>query len=261
MTPISAYQQQDNFLRLLLQGPPGSRKTSLACYFPKPYIVDMDKNLWGVISYHTKHNLPIPVGYDHVDRKADGTPIGNLIGAVGAEAVQRQLAPRYERLNELLIAAQTNPAIDTIVLDSGTILAELLLAYTAVKQGFPKDGRQLFGFFLQNGKQLINTLMQMRKHTVLIVHEKIDQDPMNGGTLQYRVAWPGQLADFMGAYFTNVWRSEIKREGFGSTAKYSQILRTMQDSQFYGLKNNMDLPAEFAFDWAKIQARLGLPTT
>jgi hypothetical protein len=254
MTPITSYST-DSYLRLILQGPPGSRKSSLACYFPRPYFIDMDRNLAGVIAYHSDRKLPLPVGYDRVDTKADGKPIGNLIGKKSEADIARELAPRYDRLNELLIAAQQSDAFDTLVLDSGSVLSQLLMAWTVVSQNFPKDGRQTYGFFYNYGMTLINVLMSFPKHVVLIVHEEVTQDPLTQ-LQQYRIAWPGKLSDFMGAYFTNVWRSEIKSEGFGAAKKYQQILRTVQDTQFYGLKNNLDLPAEFAFDWTVIQSRL-----
>lgn len=254
MTPTSSYSS-DSFLRLILQGPPGSRKSSLACYFPRPYFIDMDKNLGGVIAYHKEHNLPLPVGYDRVDVDKSGKAIGNLVGKKTEADIARQLAPRYDRLNDHLMWAQESTEFDTLVLDSGSVLSQLLMAWTQVSQNFPKDGRQTYGFFYSYGMALVNVLMSINKHVILIIHEEVKENPMTQ-VQEYRMAWPGKLAGFMGAYFTNVWRSEIKSEGYGATKKYTQMLRTQQDSQFYGLKNNLGLPPEFAFDWNTIKAGL-----
>jgi hypothetical protein len=250
MTPTSQYSS-DAKARVILQGPPGSRKSSLACFFPRPYFIDLDKNLAGVINFHREHNLPLPVGYDHADKDKNGKPIGNLIGKKTEQEIARQLAPRYDRLNELLMDAQVSNEFDTFVLDSGSVLHQLLWAWTNVQQSFPKDGRQAYGFFYNYGMALINVLMSINKHVVLTVHEEVKEDPVTS-LAQYKMAWPGKLASFMGAYFTNVWRSEVKKVG----NNYEQKLRTVQDATFYGLKNDLDLPPEFKFDWNVIQEKL-----
>jgi hypothetical protein len=87
----------------------------------------------------------------------------------------------------------------------------------------------------------------------MTAHEKIETDAMTGIT-QYRVAWPGQLGDYIGAFFTNVWRTEVAREGI--PPKYKYQIRTMQDTQHYGLKNDLELPPTFTFSWPLIQSKL-----
>jgi hypothetical protein len=60
----------------------------------------------------------------------------------------------------------------------------------------------------------------------------------------------------MGAFFTNVWRCEVEREGI--PPKYKFVIRTMQDTQHHGLKNDLELPAMFQFDWNTIQQKMSV---
>lgn len=239
MQPISSYSTTDGFIRLLLQGAPGSGKSTLSLLFPGVYVIDIDVNLAGPIRYHTKRNHPLPIGYDRLDLDDKGNPV--------------PLAQRFTRLSNCLLEAQKNPEVQTIVIQSATGLSELMMEYTKIAQPACKDGRQLFGFFYTYCRALINTLTQMRKHVILEAHEKIEQDAMTQVT-QYRLSWPGQLGDHMGGFFTNVWRTEVTRSGV--PPKYSFQVRTMQDAQCYGLKNDFELPPTFEFDWKIIEGYL-----
>jgi DNA polymerase III delta prime subunit len=226
MTPISQYSTKADYERLLLQGPPGSGKTTLACSFPAPYFIDIDVNLAGPLRYRTKRQLSLPVGYDRLDVDDDGKPIKGVI-------------QKFNRLDKLLLAAQANTEIQTIVLDSATGLSSLMLDKTALENPTVKDGRQLFGFFLKAGLNLIGTLTAMQKNMVLTAHEVVDVDAMTGAK-QYRVMWPGQLHTYMSSFFTNAWRTEVVSDGY--PPKFTYKVRTMQDASYYGLKNNYELP-------------------
>jgi len=237
MTPITEYNTKEEYIRLLLQGPSGSIKTTTACRFPSPYIVDFDVNLGGPLRWLKSHNLPLPMGYDRVDVDEKGEVVPPLA--------------RWMRLETLV--ANVPPEVGTIVFDSATGLTQSLMDETKRLQPSLKDERQLYKFFLAAGFQFLTKLKQANKHVILIAHEKIEQDEMTG-IRQYRVAWPGQLGDYIGAFFTNVWRCEVEREGI--PPKYRYIVRTMQDAQNYGLKNDLELPPTFVFDWNIIQAKL-----
>lgn len=240
MQPITDYSTKEEFIRLLLQGPPGSAKTTTACQFPGAYIVDADVNLGGPLRYIKNHNLSMPVGYDRLDVDEKGN-------VVPPQA-------RYLRLSKLVEESEKNPDIKTFVLDSATGVSPIIMDEVKRQQPSLKDGRQVYQFFLQATRDFLAKITLMRKNFVLIAHEKIEQDAMTQIT-QYRIAWPGQLGDYMGAFFTNVWRCEVQSEGF--PPKYKFVIRTMQDTQHHGLKNDLELPASFVFDWKLIQEKLG----
>lgn len=250
MKPISELPS-DAFLRLLLQGEPGSGKTTLACGLPGVVVIDIDGNLAGPVRYRQAHNLPVPIGYYRIDRDDNGNPIDDR---------QKQ----FNRLDAALIECQKNPDCQTIVIDSATGLADLMFAETKRKNPSVKDGRQHFSFFLQDCKALMATLTRMRKNVVLTAHERVEQDIMTaatdkegnltGGIKQYRVVWPGQFGDYIGAFFTNVWRTEVKDNGYGKPP--SRVVRTVQDVQHPGLKNDYELPVTWEFDWNFLEAKL-----
>lgn len=246
MKPITSYSDKDDVLRLLLQGPPKSGKTVLACKFPGAYIIDIDRNLGGVLRYLRDNNLPMPVGYDHLDRDENDALI--------------PLPLRYARLAKLLLAAQENPLVQTIVLDSGTTLSDVLIAEALRGQGKTavadfKDGRQFWGHFAVLGKGFMAALSQMRKHIVLIVHEKTEKTAEGNVVYPIKVAWPGQVGEILGCFFTNVWRCETKIIPAGATNNYKWVVRTLPDHR-YALGNTLGLPAEFEFDWKLVEAKL-----
>lgn len=240
MQDINTYTTTTDYIRLILQGEPKSGKTTLACQFPGAYIIDSDVNLGGPLRYLREHNLPLPVGFDVLDK--NGTTDIDMLG-------------RYTRFQMLMNEAQRDDRIQTIVIDSATSFSDVLLAETTRLQPSVKDGRQLWGFFFTYGKELMARLRLFRKHIVFIAHEKLDKLP--DGSLAYpvRIAWPGQLGGIMASFFTDVWRTEVKQVGFSPNAKYKWVVQTMPSYQ-YKLGNSLGLPDEFEFDWKIIESKL-----
>lgn len=245
MQPISTYAVDDR-IRVIIQGPPKAGKSVLAMQFPKPYFIDLDVNLGGPIRYAQRAGLALPVGYDTVDKDEKGLTV--------------KPQERYIRLNKLLQEAQQNPDIETIVVDSATQLTQILVDEVCRQQGKSspddfKDGRQFWGFFGRLGVGVMAALKVMRKHIVLTAHEKINKDDKGNVILPIKIAWPGQLGQVIGAYFTDVWRCETKTTPRGLEKDYQFIVRTMPDAM-YELGNSLGLPATFEFKWETIQQKL-----
>lgn len=240
MQRIESYKTNDALLRVLLQGDPKSGKTTMACQFPGAYIIDIDVNLAGPLRYLKSAKLPLPVGYDVVDHE-DGKEIHPDL--------------RYTRFSKLLTEASTNDEVKTIVIDSATGLVDLLLAETKRLQPGIKDQRQMFGFFFQYGKEFLTRLKTIRKHIVLVCHEKLEKNPDGSVILPYRVAWPGQLGHIIASFFTDVWRCEVLEKPTGLETKYEWVVKTMPNFQFK-LGNSLGLPPVFKFDWKVIQERI-----
>lgn len=242
MQPITSYQSTvGELLRVVLQGPPKIGKSCVACQFPDAYIIDVDCNLGGPLRYLERNKLPLPLGYDVLDRDEAGVLV--------------PMSARYARLDKLLVAAQANPDIKTIVLDSATNLTEVIIAEVMRQQMKTTMSKQLWGFFYNTSKNLIATLTQMRKHIVLTAHEKQNTTEEGATIYPYEVNWPGQFGKNIGAFFTDVWRCEVDEIPKGMETSYKWWIRTMPNHKFK-LGNSLDLPARFEFKWETIAEKL-----
>jgi AAA domain len=237
MQKIETYSKESH-LRLLLQGPPGVGKTTLACHFPGAYIADCDINLAGPLRWLRENNGVLPIGYDLIDRDENGTEVNPAL--------------RYDRLGRCLNTALKDPSVQTIVIDSATKLSDYIIAEVLRQQGKKEMTIQMWGFYLALWKHFLGLLTAQRKHFVLICHERVEKDEIDQ-SLKYFVLVPGQMGHIIGSLFTDVWRCEVSVAGV--PAKYSWNIRTMPDHKF-ALKNSLGLPPVFKFNWSAIEAKL-----
>lgn len=248
MPSFDSYSADDR-LRLLLQGPPGSTKSSLLFQVPDNWIFDLDHNLGGPMRFAREHGLPLPLGYDVVDIDDDGKPVDKK--------------NRWAVFDKKLKRVQADPKVKAISIDSGTIFADMLVTEVLRSQGKEaisdyKDGRQFWGFYAVAGKQLMSTLMNMRKHIFLTIHERTDTDEKGNVVYPIKVTWPGQVGEIISLFFTDNWRIQLERKAAtkpGMPVEYEQILTTMPSYQ-YALKNSLGLPEKFRFDWKLIESKL-----
>jgi len=243
MQKIETYDTSNRFLRVLLQGPPKSGKTVLACQVPRAYVIDLDVNLGGPLRFMRENKLPLPVGYDVIDKDETGKDVPPPL--------------RYTRLTKLLEAAEKDDSIDTIILDSGTMLTDIIVAETLRVQNKAAMTKQEWGFFFNASKTFFSRLTQARKHIVIPVHEKINKDKDGSVVYPIEINWPGQFGSVIGAFVTDIWRCETKTVAGklpGST-EYTWYVRTMPNYQFK-LGNSLGLPDTFQFSWPTIAAKL-----
>jgi hypothetical protein len=241
MQTITQYQQ-DNHIRLLLQGPPGSGKSTLACQFPSVYVADCDVNLAGPLRFLQKNNKTIPIGYDLIDRNGEGpVPLQN----------------RWERLITCLNTALKDPAVGTIVIDSATKLSDYI-RYKILGSGRELESlsQPQWGTYFLMWKQLIGRLIEQPKHFILLAHETVETDVTNQH-LKHFISIPGQTRFVIGALFTDIWRCEVdkRRDGNSDKFKYHFVVRTMPD-MCYNLKNSLGLEPILEFDWSKVEDKL-----
>lgn len=239
MQPITNYTSEAH-LRVLLQGAPGSGKTTTACQFPAPYVADCDLNLAGSLRFLRSANLALPVGFDVIDRDETGKEIDPAF--------------RFERLLKKLQEACASPDVQTIIIDSATKLSDYIMAHILRQQGKKQMEMQSWGFYFTTWKELVARITAQRKHFVLIAHERVEKDEIDQ-SLKYFLNIPGQFAHIAGSLFTDVWRTEVSAKGFGATQQHEFLVRTMPDHKF-NLKNSLALPALFKFDWPTIEAKL-----
>ena len=240
MQPFTAYASS-NQLRLLLQGAPGSGKSTVAARFPRPAFIDFDVNLGGTIAYLQSQNLPLPVGFDQVDRDETGKPV--------------PMPSRYDRFMRILNTYANDASIDTIVLDSALGLVDIIIAKTMLDHNVQRMSKQEWGTFGNYSKIVLNNLTNSRKHIVMPIHEKRNKTPDGSIAYPVKLPWPGQVGELLGAFFTNVWRCEAVEEGFGPAAKTKFLVRTKPSSQ-YELKDTIGLPNPWEFSWPTLEQKL-----
>lgn len=224
---------------ILILGRPGSGKTTLALQFPKPFVLDCDKNLNGPARYVATKLGKLPwFRYD--------TPLVDKTGA----GVPRPL--RMDRAQELLNEALADPEIETIIIDSLTTLIDFIfdkIRATATGLNPPKmaDGKkqqdeplriQDWGVFASILKQLIFGLKASKKRIVFIGHIVTDKDEVSKILLNF-IAVPGQMGNIISGLFEEVWQTEVKASGADASLKAEYKVRTVGDarSEALGLKS------------------------
>jgi hypothetical protein len=226
------YQSNQSF-GLLLLGPPKSGKTNAAMIFPNPYFADCDNNLSSA-----------------VNRCGDKTFYYDTIN-IDDEGKEVPEGFRYERLLQCCKAAANNPDVQTIVVDSLTMVGDYIIAHILRKQNIPQMRIQDYGTLKDLASKFIVWLRSSGKLIIFTGHEKYDKDEISG-VLLYRVNFPGQLADTIGAYFSDVWRCECEQSGGD---KYKYIVRTMPTPRM-ALGNSLGLPTTFELSWDRLKTKL-----
>jgi len=193
----TTYKRAEAFA-LLLIGEPKSGKTTLAMSFPKPYIMDLDKNLSGALRHH-----------------------GDKMGEFWFDDVDDVEKPEKkwsEACNRIVEACKTEGP-ETIIIDGLTIMAEYLqyhiLANTAKDSNKGKliiAGEECMQMnhwtpFQNLMKRLVMTCKASGKKLVFICHEQtIESD--SGAIKGYRPMIQGSLKHNLAGFFTDVWRCE-----------------------------------------------------
>lgn len=239
MPTINQYTKQ-NLLRLLLRGPSGVGKTTLAGQLPGVWVIDCDVNLGGPLRYYSRekisHNI---LGYDTIDLDDEGKEIPKGM--------------RYERLATCLYKASLNPDVQTLVVDSATKVCDYIIDHVLRKHPTKTTLMEMtsWGFFKAYWVDLVAKVTALRKHFVLIAHEKFDKDEADG-TNKYLLNIPGQFQTIAPTMFTDVWRCEALDDGLKGS-KYQ--IRTNPSNRFE-LKNSLGLPPTLPFNWKTIEDAL-----
>lgn len=220
---------------LLLIGPPLAGKTNVAMNFPDPYFLDADDKLANAAARHPGKRF----WYDCPLRRDGKTSI--------------PLPEQWGYVSECINAAIKVPEIRTIVLDSATALSDMLIAHILkfgtklTIAGQPSMEMQHWGPFAAIWKKLIMGIRASGKMLVLISHERVIEDQLNGSK-SIGPLIGGSLKDNLGSMFTDVWHAEHRtkpnREKPGQmTTEY--FVRTQPFANMTLGTSLKDLPAEF----------------
>lgn len=171
---------------LLLVGPPGTGKTTCCLNFPKPYFADCDNNLSGIA------RLGKPFLYDTINVE------------------EPREAYRFEKLLQCIKEAGKSPEVETLIIDSITAVSDYVIAHVARKNNrTAKDLRQQdWGEIFYEMKALFAGVRMMGKAVVFTAHETYDKDEVSG-ILMFKVSFPGQTAEKIAAFFSDMWHTEV----------------------------------------------------
>lgn len=244
--PNIDHYQSEAFIRLLLQGESGAGKTTTSLQFPSPWVFDCDLNLRGPLQWLRANGKPLPIGYDTIDRKEDGTVVPENM--------------RWQRLIDLVKKVGQREGehkdVQTFVFDSMSKMNDYNKAHVLRTNPTKTGGLEMpsWGFFYSNWVSFVGAVTAAKIHCVFNGHDKIDKDELDGST-KIMLNVQGQFQAVAGSLFTDVWHAEVQATT-GLTPTYCRVVRTVGDYKHAGLKNSFGLPPLFEFDWKMIQQKL-----
>lgn len=244
MKTASEYRTTTDFA-LLLVGPPFSGKTNTAMAFEKPYFLDCDAKLSNAISRFKDKEF----FYDIVDTDDNGNTVPE--------------AQRWTRLTTLAKLAAVDPRPRTLVVDSLSKVSTYLIDHIIANGGskltvggekvMEQQHWQPFKILMT---RFITTLRASKKLVIFTAHEKVDKDEVTG-VLNYQPLIPGQLANNIGMYFTDVWRCDaVPAVDSTKGTMYTKYTVRTQPTARMMLGTSLGLPVEFEMSWDILKEKL-----
>jgi len=226
---------------ILLIGPPGGGKTTLAMQFPNVCFIDCDRNLDGPERFLRSKNAQFSYAYVSatIDEKGNPYDVADCFDWI------------IVRITELAKEA----SIQTVVIDGLTLINEYIIRKILKKQGGKSVMEPHFwGPFKSDMlKLLVQTLRGLNKTTIVTCHEVVlekpntDKDKMlQPLIIGYRPAVQGGITDYLGGFFSDMWRC-TSQPGAGNKQTYK--LQVVRDG-LSDLKNSLALPSE-GFTWSE----------
>ncbi len=175
-------------LRLLLQGAPGTGKTTFACKFPNPFIVDFD------------HKAPAGI---------DSVPFWNDDFLSAMQKVKGNVQPKHDVLyfwlkNELPKFEREQ----TVILDSWTMIQNEI--EIAVRQE-PEHAGNKFHLHARRAEisRAICGLIKRAKCQIIVTCHEVEIWKQGEATGKLRPLQTGQFGAEIAGHFTDYWRTHV----------------------------------------------------
>jgi len=215
---------------ILLIGPPGGGKTTLSMLFPKLGVIDCDQNLDGPERHVRKLHPDLSYKYDHV-RLKNGKPV--------------KIEDCADRAFDIMDEMAKDDDIGTVFLDGLSYINEFAMAKTMKLQGrIDEMQRQDWIPFRRYILKFLVTLRAVDKTTIMSCHEEIVMKDLKGVAtiMKYRPALSSKLTDYLGGFFTDIWRCQSVLPLAGKPRPYR--IQVMGDG-LSDLKNSVGFPKEY----------------
>lgn len=240
-------------LKILLMGPPGSRKTTFMLQFPKLHVLDCDQNLDGpeaVLRFGRKDvsgkqvlaplKPDLSYTYDSIRYDDSGKAL--------------DIDDCYNRVIDKLRLFSTDPlykARETVAIDSLSHVNEFIIRHVLkiqnkTRKTYEMEARDWSPFKAFAYQLLVARLEECARTSICVCHElkmtEADKENiMAAKVVGYEPYFQGKLGDILGAFFTDVWRMEVRPGPAGSTETWMQ---TSRHAKCDVLKNSLGMPPE-----------------
>ena len=221
-------------------GPPGSYKTTLGLQIPNLLVLDCDRNLVGPESYlrsHSHPNLSFAVEDIRYDEK------GN----------QREIFNCYDQVCDVL--GRMKPDVDSkgeykqfknIFIDSLSHVNEFIIRKVLKLRGKDVMEPNNWTDFKSHAYSLLVAKMEgTGRNIICSAHELTLTKPSSTIMIQEIIGvepfFQGKVGDMIGAFFTDVWRIDLR---IGPANTRVPWLQTTRIPLCAHLKNSLNMPAE-----------------
>ncbi len=212
---------------LLLWGPPMTGKTVLASQFPKPTIINLDKNLNSIKALGTKYKLDIDCRVFTIDEAPTEDP--EFIELCGDRASTWLAWEKIKKVVEIL--GRKMGEDETLIVDSITRASEYLVRYLIKTTGHKPLQIQDWGTFVDEFSIFIDSVKTSacKPIVILVGHDRFDKAEGSGEWRRTLIV-PTTTKDRIPSIVTESLYMKIDIRGAAANRKIKRILQSLPDS-------------------------------
>lgn len=233
---------------ILLIGPPGGGKTTLAMQFPGVAFLDCDRNLDGPDRFLRTKLKDLSYGYIQVTLK-DGKPT--------------PVEDCYDNLLDALAEVKKEDSIKTVVIDGISLINDFLIQKVLKEQKRStmemRDWGKVGGMY---SNLFITKIRNLGKTTIITCHEEPverpnSSNPMLKEVVQFDPSISGGIKHKLAGYFTDMWRCSAEPDVGSKVSFRIQTTKSVKSD----LKNSLGISGDIIINdgelaWTKLEPYL-----